>query len=293
MSSADPAPAPPSPQVGTRSKEVRWYTPTLETLDTPARELLEQYSEIPSEKVIPHITEVRERAWEIFPYPCIGQFRFLELSISMHPAYKKILKRLKGAGEGGEGGGEGQTLLDMGCCFAQDIRKLVFDGVVGSRLYACDLAPEFLDLGYDLFLDRDKIKAKFFTADVFQEDGELSKLEGKIDVIYAASFLHLFSWDNQIKVCKRMIKVLKPKKGSTVFGRQVGEVKATERKRWASGQDVWRHDEESFIRMWQVVGEETGTKWGVETDMLSGWGLGGSHTGNEVRRLWFEVVRVD
>ena len=113
MSFTESAPAPSGPEVGTRSKDVRWYTPTLETLDGPARELLEQYSRISSEQVIPHITEVRERAWEVFPYPCIGQFRFLELSISTHPAYERILGRLKGDKK--EGKGYGDSLLDMGC----------------------------------------------------------------------------------------------------------------------------------------------------------------------------------
>lgn len=50
-----------------------------------------------------------------FPYPCIGQFRFLSLGIANSPHYDEVLQRLRG----------GEKLLDVGCCFGQEIRKLV------------------------------------------------------------------------------------------------------------------------------------------------------------------------
>jgi hypothetical protein len=50
-----------------------------------------------------------------FPYPCIGLFRFLDFSIRKSPVYDEVLQRVK----------NGQKFLDMGCCFAQDIRALV------------------------------------------------------------------------------------------------------------------------------------------------------------------------
>lgn len=43
--------------------------------------------------------------------------------------------------------------------------------MMGCRRRNCmrvDLHAEFLDLGYDLFLDRDTLKATMFAADVFQ-----------------------------------------------------------------------------------------------------------------------------
>jgi hypothetical protein len=60
--------------VGTKDKNVRWYTAELsdEKVHASTRELLENYSKIPSDQVVPHILKIRERAWDIFPYPCIG-----------------------------------------------------------------------------------------------------------------------------------------------------------------------------------------------------------------------------
>ena len=55
-------------------KSVRWYVKDLKDsqLHASTRQLLEEYSNIPSEDVVPHILEIRDRAWDIFPYPCIG-----------------------------------------------------------------------------------------------------------------------------------------------------------------------------------------------------------------------------
>jgi hypothetical protein len=57
----------------------------------------------------------RAKAFSIFPYPCIGMYRFLDLSILSTDVYPEVLRRLKG----------GEKLLDLGCCFGQEIRQLV------------------------------------------------------------------------------------------------------------------------------------------------------------------------
>jgi hypothetical protein len=45
-------------KIGSRDKSVGWYTPTLENLTEPQRDLLENYSHITPDRVIPHILEV-------------------------------------------------------------------------------------------------------------------------------------------------------------------------------------------------------------------------------------------
>jgi cyclopropane fatty-acyl-phospholipid synthase-like methyltransferase len=50
-----------------------------------------------------------------FPYACVGQFSFLQLSIASSPIYPEILRRVK----------EGDKLLDLGCAFGQELRRLV------------------------------------------------------------------------------------------------------------------------------------------------------------------------
>lgn len=154
-------------------------------------------------------------------------------------------------------------------------------------------------MSYDLFRDKDTIKAHLFTADVFDEHGALNKLEGKIDVIYLASFLHVFSWVDQLKICKRVIKTLKPRKGSTVFGRQLACLKAKEVVTGGMGFDKsgsrwWRHDVESFTKLWDLAGEETGTKWKTWGRLDVDERMGTSSWNDEgTRQLKFEVQRVE
>ncbi|KAL6718758.1 hypothetical protein ACLMJK_002992 [Lecanora helva] len=232
------------------SKDVPWYDAELGDFSAESRELFEKYSGIAPDRVNGHIQDIE-------------------------PESKN-------------------TLLDLGCCFAQDIRKLVYDGVPSENLYACDLRPEYLDLSYDLFLDKNKMRAKFFSADVFEEPGSLDQLYGKIDVIHAASFLHLFGWDDQLRICKRLIKILKPRKGSLVFGRQTGNIQGREvpprTHALKDGAMIWRHDPQSFQRLWDIAGRETDTRWKTWVELLERPG----HWAEEgIRRLNFEVERLE
>jgi hypothetical protein len=47
-----------SHKYGSRDKTVGWYKPTLESINEAQRDLLENYSHIPPERVIPHILEI-------------------------------------------------------------------------------------------------------------------------------------------------------------------------------------------------------------------------------------------
>ena len=48
-------------KIGSRDKSVGWYTPTLENITEAQRDLLENYSHIAPDRVIPHILEVVRR----------------------------------------------------------------------------------------------------------------------------------------------------------------------------------------------------------------------------------------
>ncbi len=189
-----------------------------------------------------------------------------------------------------------QNFLDLGCCFGQDLRKLAADGAPSEHLYGSDLRPEFFALGYDLFRDKSTLKSKFLVGDVFDASSPLSELDGKIDIIYAASFLHLFGYEDQVNVCKRMVKLLKGKKDSVVLGRQVGHANGGEHpQRNDPTKTRWRHNEESFRKMWYEVGELTGSKWRVEVDSepWAGESEEGAKTWNDTStiRLRFAVFR--
>lgn len=283
-----------------RNKDARRYSEGITADITSARLLLESYSGVPPEEVLAHIHAVvssfalsllppslptpsllvfsclhsalskkRNKAWQIYPYPCVGKFRFLDFSISSHPLYSTVVARLKDSSE---------CLLDLGCCFGQDIRRLVADGVPGENLYGADLQPGFMELGYELFKDKDRLKSHFMVGDVFDDEGEggieLKKLDGKIDIVHAASFFHLFSWDQQVQVGTRVVRLLNPTtKNAVLLGRHVGSsepgtyigcvIAGTKGRRY-------RHSPDSFQKMWDEIGERTGTKWKVYAE-LSIW----------------------
>ena len=47
-----------NPDIKAQDKNVQWYKPDLETVSPQARELLENYSHIPPDEVIPHILRI-------------------------------------------------------------------------------------------------------------------------------------------------------------------------------------------------------------------------------------------
>lgn len=140
--------------IGSKDKSVGWYDKSFPGVNPDARNLLETYAHIAPEKVDDYAVEMvrtrhsvfecsvlgfrphgltfriqRDRAWDIFPYPCIGQFRFLDLALCKQPSYGTMLQRLKA----------GAKYVDIGCCIGQDIRKLVADGAPGENLYGAEL----------------------------------------------------------------------------------------------------------------------------------------------------------
>ncbi|GAB7366189.1 hypothetical protein MBLNU230_g7749t1 [Neophaeotheca triangularis] len=229
-------------------KPERWYDMELRDIPAPTRDLLESYSKIAPGEVNDHVVAVREKAWAIFPYPCIGQWRFLELSLGHHDLYPEVLQRMKTGNE---------TLLDLGCCFGQDIRRLVADGVDSANCYGCDLQQPFMELGYDLFRDRNWLKSSFIEADIFDEASRLSTLDGKVDIVVASSFFHLFGYEQQKMVAHRVARLLRQESNSLLVGRMVGAEHPHETERQGGGL-MYRHNVDSWRRLWDEVGEEVG-----------------------------------
>lgn len=105
-------------------------------------------------------------------------------------------------------------------------------------------------------------------------------------------------------MAERVVKTLKPVKGSMVVGRQRGNLNPAEYKdRTDQGGTMFRHNEKSWKKMWKQVGESTGTVWDVSVRLLEGTdaldvvrdpkSVTSGHsadTGNG--NLWFEVVRL-
>lgn len=164
-----------------------------------------------------------------------------------------------------------QLFLDLGCAFGQDIRRLVADGVDSRKCYGSDLRLEFMDLGYELFRDKETLQSRFIEGDIFDANTSLKQLDQKCDIVRAAAFFHLFSWDNQKIVAHRVAKLMRPQKGSLVVGAQVGHSTPEETPRREGG-TRFQHNLESWRRMWKEVGDETGVEFevdGVERSVTS------------------------
>jgi hypothetical protein len=133
-------------------------------------------------------------------------------------------------------------------------------------------------------------------ADIFDDNSELVKqLTDKINIVNAASFFHLFDWDKQVIIAKRLVKLLHDKPGSLVVGRQVGRLDPPPPEKNHEAGKHYRHNPVTWKQLWGQVGEETGTKWEVETWMEK-WAGADSvmktfHEGLETFKLRFTVRR--
>jgi SAM-dependent methyltransferase len=185
----------------------------------------------------------------------------LELNLSQREdLYPRLLARLRA----------GDTFLDVGCCLGQDIRKLVFDGVPGENLTGAELNQGFLDLGYELFCDADTLQATFLNANILEEGGILlGGYRGKFDVVQLGMILHLFSWEEQVKVFEHTIKLLKPDKpGTSIIGQATGHLDGISSLGWTK--DSFKHNVESFKHLVAEVESTTGTRWEVKAELDTG-----------------------
>ncbi|MCJ1400977.1 hypothetical protein MMC11_004188 [Xylographa trunciseda] len=276
-----------SSQTMTTSTSSKWYDPEIGArLPPSARSFYLSYSGISDDKLDAHLHSIRERAWNTKPYPCLGQWAFLSPRISRSPAYTEILAKVKG----------GASILDLGCCLGQDLRFLAAEGAPTDEMYASDLVPEFWNLGYELFRDKGKFKARFYNADIFDRESSLQALDGRMDIVYLGAFLHLFDWNQQLEALKAVIKLSKV--GTIVAGRQIGHVRGTEISTSSKNdtKTYFLHNPETMARLWVEAEQQTGTKWTVRasTELMarihpekrdSVW------MGHDARALSFEAVR--
>ncbi|PWY66736.1 hypothetical protein BO70DRAFT_390581 [Aspergillus heteromorphus CBS 117.55] len=244
----------------------------VKDIPAPEREFLETYSRIPPEEVIPHVIAIRNEAFAIYPWPCIGQLHFLYFTLANSQFYPALLARLTSTSTSTS---PPPSLLDVGCCFGQDLRKLIVDGVSPSQIAGLDLAPAFNTLGYKLFRDdvprdgRPALQFDFYPRDILDDTADWTPIAKRFDVIHTAHFLHIWDWDTQVKVACRLVSFLKPQAGNSI----VGTLLATEGEEGAEGKvlerfdrkgQYFRHDLSSFDRFWGVVGESVGIKLGVQ-----------------------------
>lgn len=204
------------------------------------------------------------------PFPCIGHNTHLSLETTLNAHYNVVLDRLRAPGST-------DTLLDLACMVGQLVRWLAAEGVDSSRLYGSDLEQGFLDIGYDLWRDKGRLKATFVAGDLLRDPDApgvdaLAALDGKLTIVHMQKFFHLLTWDDQVKGAKRILRFLKPgRTDHIVWGDQIGSVKPGVNPLPAAENEVtnrYLHDEASWQRLWDEVGAQTGTKWEARSELI-------------------------
>ncbi|KAK5662382.1 hypothetical protein OQA88_8292 [Cercophora sp. LCS_1] len=266
-------------------RNVAWFMKPPSILPWPARELLEKYSGIEPQQVGKHIAGLRDRAWDTYPFPCIGSFDFLDFNLSQrNRLYPRLLFRLQG----------GQKFLDIGCCLGHDIRKLIFDGVPSSNVAGVELRAGFIDLGFELFRDKDKFEGRMLPGSITEDGEPWVQLEGQFDVVNFGMVFHCLTWDEQIQALGRALDALNGQKGNSVIGICVGTLDGR-LENW-TGKTVPAHNEETFEKLVREFEEKTATKWEVQVELDTGfcmWDGKYEWLGPRVRRCVFELTRLE
>jgi SAM-dependent methyltransferase len=138
---------------------------------------------------------------ENLPYPYIVQ-HMGDARIRKHFLYPGIFRK---PGD----------LLDYGCGTGDAIRQLIRDGYPPEKLLGFDISDASLRLGYDLYLDRDRMETHFITFPVFPCPRE------RYDRVYSGSVIHVLGDEREFSdYIHNAYRTLKP--GGIFFGSTLG-----------------------------------------------------------------------
>jgi SAM-dependent methyltransferase len=105
--------------------------------------------------------------------------------------------------------------LDYGCGTGDNIRQLLRDGFPRAQITGFDLTWESIDLGFDLYRDRDAL------LDLFVVNPTLPFREVTFDTCYSGSVIHVIADDAELdEYLANAWKVLRP--GGVLFGSTLG-----------------------------------------------------------------------
>ncbi len=122
-------------------------------------------------------------------------------------------------------------------------------------------SPEWFDLGYKLYKDKETSRIALLRGDVFDASflpvltlsttpppagqpvlrdlTSLRPLAGHVRCISTFSFFHLFGEEAQYELAKKLAGLLSPKQGSVIFGSHQGLKESGHRARWGDD-DMYR-----------------------------------------------------
>ncbi|KAF9446311.1 hypothetical protein P691DRAFT_804386 [Macrolepiota fuliginosa MF-IS2] len=212
-----------------------------------------------------HIIGVQTKAYEVYSYPCIRAFSFTKLKIFRFPVYKEVLQLRDRYPDA--------ILLDVGCCFGNDLRRAVQDGWLVQNIIGADLEADFWKYGHELFKSSpDTFPAAFIPGDLFSPEmiqlskpfysptstprpdnlqtlRSLTPLQGHVSAIHASSLFHLFDEELQMTLAKRLASLLSPEPGSVIFGSHGGHPQKESIPN-ILGHTMFCHSPESWSDLW-------------------------------------------
>lgn len=129
--------------------------------------------------------------------------------ISNHFFYSRALKRTG-------------RLLDYGCGTGDNVRQLIRDGFPRERITAFDINRASIDLGFDLYRDKEEIGDLFIVSEAFPFG------PAEFDLVYSASVLHVIADEGELGTyLVNAYSALRP--GGVLFGSTLGLVEGAAR----------------------------------------------------------------
>lgn len=245
-----------------------WQPDVDKVLQCRTREMLEAYTGVPSADLISHVQHIQKRSWNVAPYPSVGALTWLNPYILLHSAYTTVLEKVK----------NGASILDCACMVAQDLRQLAYAGAPTENMYGFDIELDFFDIGFSFYNDRDRWKGSFIHADATQpfHTNGLGQLEGKIDIIWCAKFIHIFDRKRQVDMMVKLLSLLSPQPGAMFVGSQNGfpggrDIMIEGLQKFDSTTDrFFLADAADIEEMWTEVARRTATEgqWDLQARLL-------------------------
>lgn len=249
-----------------------------------------QYTGQPIEVLQKHILQVWIKARsKLWVYKCVQEFTFLIPRVTRHPHYQLVQ-----AAHLQQQAGTQLLHLDTGCCFGQDTRQLLAHGWKHDQLIAADLAPDYWNLGKELFMDQKALQVLFLAGSMTNESlmafnrpssTAINGLMGTISFIWAAAVLHVLS---QAECCKFLMNAHSLlAQGGSVYGWTIGAKQAGEVGRTPDGkQKRWAHSMES---LWGVLLQVGFSKVQVDLSDPAVWGV--EHVGKHQLVMCFTAYK--
>lgn len=186
--------------------ELREYLSSNKEIGT----FFKNYANIDEEILLTKAFEIYNKAMNVHQYRCIASFRFLTPRILNNPFYPEVKLFWNN-----------KTIVDIGCGLGTDLRRINFDGAAQNLLYGLDIQNTFINLGYELFNDKDHNNMTFLTGNILENSiiDELN-LQEKFDIVYSSSVIHLLDKREISQYLKNIKRITK--KGGIFFGQTTG-----------------------------------------------------------------------